>query len=384
VQAPRYVPLPETLFDLPTPCAVIDLDRLESNTKRMIRRTHELGVHLRPHVKTHKCVEAARHQVGDHFGGITVSTLAEAERFAYAEFKDITYAVPMAPGRAARAAKLARRLDRLTLLVDDPAALEAMSKEAAALDVTFNVLAKVDCGYNRAGLAPDDPQLVQLVHRIANTASLTFDGVLAHAGHSYDCVDVDSIRLVAEEERRETVRAAEIIRASGLSVSTVSIGSTPTISVVDDLTGVTEVRPGNYALFDVFQSTIGTCDLQDVALSVVTEVIGKYYERGTILVDAGALAMSKDPGAVHVDGDQGFGVICQPASQRPIPGFRLTGLSQEHGKVSTDGVSDLQFEIGDKFRILPNHSCLVTALYTGIYIVRGTKVVDQWHPARGW
>ena len=104
----------------------------------------------------------------------------------------------------------------------------------------------------------------------------------------------------------------------------VSIGSTPTACVVDDLEGVTELRPGNYALFDVFQSAIGSCRLHDIALSVVTEVIGVYPERGMLLIDAGALALSKDPGAVHVTEAIEFGRVCAPTLRDDL---RLVGLS---------------------------------------------------------
>lgn len=376
--------LPATVFDLPTPCAVIDLDRLVRNTERMISRTHDLGVRLRPHVKTHKCVEAARYQVGNHFGGIAVSTLAEAEHFAAGQFSDITYAVPIAPGRVAHAVSLAQRLNRLNLLVDDPAVIHMLSAQSILKGVTINVLVKVDCGYHRAGLLPDDPRLVDLARKIEAAPGLVFDGILTHAGHSYDCVGVDAIGVVAEEERSKAVAAADILRSAGLSVSTVSIGSTPTISVVEDLTGITEVRPGNYALFDVFQASIGTCTQTDVALSVITEVIGNYQDRGWVLVDAGALAMSKDPGAVHVLSEQDFGIICDPVSQVPMPGIRLVGLSQEHGKVSMDSTRSGSLSLGDKLRVLPNHSCLVTALYETIFVVQGIQVVDRWRPARGW
>jgi D-serine deaminase-like pyridoxal phosphate-dependent protein len=59
--------------ELPTPCAIVDLGVLQRNAVRMAERAHRLEVRLRPHVKTHKCVEAARLQVAGHFGGITVS-----------------------------------------------------------------------------------------------------------------------------------------------------------------------------------------------------------------------------------------------------------------------------------------------------------------------
>lgn len=366
---------------LPTPAAVIDLPRLKRNTALMAKRAHAHGVHLRPHVKTHKCVEAARYQVADHFGGIAVSTLAEAEYFARAGFTDITYAVPLSPGRVAKACALSQSIEVLHVLVDSAAAVLALEREAADRQIVVSVLIKVDCGYHRAGLLPEDPALVSLAQQIHSLDALHFQGLLTHAGHSYDCVGVDAIRRVAEQERSMAVQAADRLREANLPVATVSVGSTPTMAVVENLEGITEIRPGNYALFDHFQADIGSCSQDDIALSVLTEIIGVYPERNTLLIDAGALAMSKDPGATHATGAHTFGCVCDLAG-RPIPDMKLIGLSQEHGKLSTPNAH--QYSIGDRLRILPNHSCLVTALYDVIHIQDGQEIIDAWHPVRGW
>src|SRR5215216_5916369 len=107
------------LQNIKTPSLVLDVERVRSNAARMSERIKGLGASLRPHVKTHKCVEVARIQTEGHAGGITVSTLAEARAFAAHGFKDITYAVPIEPGKFAEAVELARRCDRLALITDD-------------------------------------------------------------------------------------------------------------------------------------------------------------------------------------------------------------------------------------------------------------------------
>jgi len=364
-----------------TPAAVIDLSRLKQNTQRMAERAHILGVQLRPHVKTHKCVEAARFQAEGHFGGIAVSTLAEADFFGQNGFQDITFAVPLAPGRAPLAGRVAARLQKLNLLVDHPTAVLAIGDEASRRGQTICVLIKVDCGYHRAGLLPDDPLLLQLAQQIHKHPNLKLQGVLAHGGHSYDCIGVEAIRVVAEQERSMTVDAAERLRKANLPCPTVSIGSTPTMAVVEDLTGITEIRPGNYALFDHFQADIGSCSQDDIALSVISEVIGVYPERNTLLLDAGALALSKDPGATHVGKTPGFGRLCTLDGEA-LDGLTLSSLSQEHGKVNGADVS--RFAIGDRLRIWPHHSCLVTALHDTLHIEQNGEFVDTWQPVRGW
>jgi D-serine deaminase-like pyridoxal phosphate-dependent protein len=319
--------------------------------------------------------------VADHFGGITVSTLAEAEYFAQAGFVDITFAVPIAPGRIARALTLAKRLERLNLVVDDPISVDALERANPPRPVP--VYLKVDCGYHRAGVDPNSDDAVELARRLHLAQDIDFRGVLAHAGHSYDCVGVDAIRVVAEEERAVTVGFADRLRQAGISVAEVSIGSTPTSTWAEDLTGVTEIRPGNYALFDLFQAGIGSCTVSDVALSVVTEVIGVYPRRGVLLVDAGALALSKDLGPRHVHPNGGFGLVCDLAGH-PLPGFELVGLSQEHGKVRVSSGVLKGIEVGHRLRILPNHSCLVTALYDRLHVIDGGEIIDSWRPVRGW
>ena len=339
------------------------------------------GVRLRPHVKTHKCVEAARHQIDGHFGGIAVSTLAEAEFFARQGFTDITYAVPISNGKIARACAIASTIPDFHVLVDHPDVVPALGEAASQNPQILSVLIKIDCGYHRAGLLPSDPALIPLAQAIHDHPNLHFMGVLTHAGHSYDCIGAEAIKEVAEQERQEILRATQVLRDAGIPVQTISIGSTPTMSVAENLDGVTEIRPGNYALFDYTQHAIGSCALDDIALSVLTEVIGVYPQRQTILVDAGALALSKDAGAVHTEQTHGFGIVCD-TDGIPMDGLTIQSLSQEHGKVSYTGPH--RFSIGDRLRILPNHSCLVTALFNEMHILDSGKIVDTWSPNRGW
>ena len=190
------------LESISTPAGVIELSRVLQNTHRMAARAHELGVRLRPHVKTHKCVDVARLQAATHFGGITVSTLAEAAHFADAGFTDITFAVPIAPGRVPRALAIGRQIERLNLLVDDDVSIDAL--EAAGSTTPIAVYLKVDCGYHRAGVNPLSDEGLRLARRLHDSPHIEFVGVLAHAGHSYDCVGVEAIRVVAEAERAVT------------------------------------------------------------------------------------------------------------------------------------------------------------------------------------
>src|SRR5436309_7277797 len=163
---------------LSTPAFLVDRSIVERNCNRMRQKAVESGVVFRPHAKTHKTVEIARMQHGGAIGPITVSTMAEGEFFADAGFRDITYAVPIAPEKLPRAAALARRIERLNILIDSFEALRAV--ESAG--VVFDAFLKVDCGYHRAGVDPNDPDSVRLAMAMAASPAVHFQGLRTHAG----------------------------------------------------------------------------------------------------------------------------------------------------------------------------------------------------------
>ncbi|MBW2524835.1 MAG: alanine racemase [Deltaproteobacteria bacterium] len=373
-----------TLHELITPCALVDLDRLERNAAAMTARTRALGVRLRPHVKTHKCPEAARIQTRGLDGAITVSTLAEARLFADEGFSDITWAVPLALDRLDECAELATRLARFRLLVDHPVTVAALERFAAAQGVRLEVLLEIDCGLHRSGVAPDGDGALTTARSIHASAHLTFAGILTHAGQSYRCRSRAEAAEVSRHERDVMVALADRLRAAGLVVPEVSVGSTPTVTAADDLTGITEVRPGNYLFFDAFQAAIGSCLLDEVAFSVLANVLGVYPERRELVINAGALALSRDPGPVHVDPHCGFGIPVEIANQDPMAGLQIVSLSQEHGVLRSDGPLSADWRPGSRLRILPNHSCLTAACFDRFHVVRGTDVLDEWRPVRGW
>jgi D-serine deaminase-like pyridoxal phosphate-dependent protein len=378
----RCYPFDVPFEELQTPAALVDLDRLESNAKRMAEKALRLGVRLRPHVKTHKCIEAARIQTDLHFGGVTVSTLAEAQAFAAGGFSDMTYAVPIAPQKIADAADLHAEIGNLNLLVDHPETVRAIEEVAASRNTSLPVFLEIDCGGGRSGVDPASDVTQLLVRRLADSESIDFRGLLTHAGHAYGARSRSEAYEVACEERNLMTATAAEVRDLGVEIPEVSVGSTPTLRAIDDLTGVTEARPGNYLFNDFFQTAIGCCDLDDVAFSVLATVISVDIDQARAVVDAGALALSKDPGPTHVDPDYGFGLPVTLEDQHPLPGLRIVGLTQEHGTLSGPGVEALQ--PGTRIRILPNHSCLSAACFDRYHVVRGAEVVDEWHPVRGW
>lgn len=360
-----------SLDELATPALLLDLDVLERNLAGMARRTRELGVALRPHAKTHKCVEIARRQQQLGARGLTVSTLEEARVFAEAGFDDITWAFPVIPGRLGEVRELTRRI-HLGVVVDSAAAIAHLD---AGGGPPLSAWLKVDCGYHRSGVDPRSELAVELAARLAAAPSLRFAGLLTHSGHAYHATSREQMRAVAEEERSTLVELATRLRRQGIEVEEVSVGSTPAMAAVESLEGVTEARPGNYAFYDFTQVCLGSASAAECAVTVLASVVSCQPGNAHSVVDAGALALSKDTGppADLRPGPAGMGEIFDDYAAGTLrPDARLVALSQEHGIV------DAPFPVGRRLRILPNHSCLTVACFDAYQVVRGNTVVDRW------
>ena len=371
------------LNTLKTPSLILDGDKVKRNAERIGAIAKRLGVRLRPHIKTHKCIEIARMQTAGFDGAVTVSTLAEARAFARRGFTDFTYAVPIEPGKFANAIEIVRSGAKLNVLTDDifiPAKLDAAATEAG---VRMSVFVEIDCGDHRSGVDPSTDAAIDIARAIRDSKSLDFAGLLTHAGHSYGATSVEEISQIAREERDTMIDIADRVRRAGIEVPMVSIGSTPTISHVDHLDGIDEVRPGNYIFFDAYQATLGSCEPDDCALSVLTAVVHRSYEQKKVIIDAGAIALSKDRGPIHLDAGCGFGRVLDVEGNDT--GLRVAGMSQEHGTIPIADHNLLnRFPVGTRVRILANHSCLTAAQYDRYHIVDGTRVVDEWQIHRGW
>lgn len=375
------------LSDLATPALVLDRGRLAANCRRMAERARALGVDLRPHLKTAKSAEVARLATAGFSGGITVSTLAEAEYFAAHGFRDLTYAVGLAPGKLARIDALQRAGATVHVLVDSLAAARVLAERAPALARPLQVMIEIDTGGGRAGLPPEADEVVAIGRLAAGTANLALRGVLTHAGQSYKAKGA-AIRAVAEAEREGAVRAAGALRAAGLECRVVSVGATPTAIWAERLPGVTEMRPGVYTLMDLYQMAIEVCRAEDIACSVLATVIGHNPRTGRVLIDAGGLALSQDKSAAGVLADTGYGWVAEAESGRPIPGLYVAETNQEHGMIAAAGGGAPPFDrlpIGARVRVLPNHVCMMAAPYDRYHVVEGGgEIVAEWGKARGW
>jgi D-serine deaminase-like pyridoxal phosphate-dependent protein len=364
-----------TLDDLPTPCLVLDLGILKRNLARMQAAVaRHRGLVLRPHMKTAKSVDVAA-LAAPGFGPITVSTIAEARYFAEAGWRDQIYAVGVTPQKLDALAALGADIK---LITDD---LEA-SRAIAAHPGKLRALIEIDVGEGRGGIPPESEDLPA----IAAALGAKLAGVFTHAGHSYRGRDVPTMAAIAETERAGVVRAAERLRAAGHAVPIVSMGSSPTALHAEHLEGITELRAGVYMFGDLFQAQLGTHARGDIALTVLTSVTGRKPARNAVLVDAGALALSKDRSTEAAPRDYGFGLALDIDGGDAFAGATVTRTHQEHGEVT--GPEPLPFDrlpIGARLRIAPNHTCLTAAAHERYHVVDGGReVITVWPRVNFW
>jgi len=393
------VKLPCSLSDLPTPALIVDEDVVIRNCEAMISKAKAAGVKLRPHMKTHKTIEIGKMQVREEAAGIMASTLPEVKLFAESGFKDITYGVPVAAAKLKPLCEIARASGaQINVMVDNPQQVEwaaelfaTQSKgEGGSKSIVLGAFMKIDSGYHRAGvdIFKDRPAAIDLARALHNSSALTFLGVYSHSGHSYNARTREAVVKINDDECEAAAAFAKELEAAGIPCPTISVGSTPTCGAAAAFPGVTEIHPGNYVFFDRQQSGTGACSHGDIAVTVLSRVIGHYNDH--FLCDAGSLAMSKD----SAPQDGGFGTV------QGRPDLLLAAVSQESGKIVATGTGsadgnlkvgakrarppEADLPLGSLVRILPNHSCLTAACHPLYYILRGDKIVDVWRPCRGF
>lgn len=376
-----------TLNDLPTPCLVLDRPRLLRNIDRMADRAEALGVPLRPHLKTPKSIDVARLLLARQARGITVSTLAEAEHFAAHGLHDQFYAVPLSPDKVPRVAALMRRGTTLLCVAHDAQSVDAFAARAAAEGIVLPLLIDVDVDHHRSGIEAGDPAFLEMAQAIHAAPSLALRGIMIYAGASYDAPDTEAIAALAERIRAGGMAARDALRAAGLPCEVVSYGSSPGTLFARSLDGVTESRAGVYPFQDLFQAGIGACAVDDIALSVLTTVIGRQPAQQRLFIDAGGLALSKDRSTAGHAFDAGFGLVCDEDG-RVIDGLVVSAASQELGTItSRDGrpIDLAAFPVGRRLRILPNHSCFTAAAHPRYHVVDGgPEVAAVWERVNGW
>jgi D-serine deaminase-like pyridoxal phosphate-dependent protein len=360
--------------ELPTPFVTIDRSRLKANIAAMQALATSAGVALRPHAKTHKSPAIARWQMDAGAIGICCAKLGEAEVFADAGIANIRLPYPVNPANAGRVRALLARGVAVSIIVDDLEVARGWSQAMIGAPAPLDVLVKVDVGFHRCGIDPDSPRALDVIKGVADLSGLRFRGLLSHAGHGYAAASVHDIAAIADREIVVLRGLAARARETGLEVAEISVGSTPTARFITLQSGVTEMRPGNYVFHDRTQVGLGTTTLEGCAMHVIATVVSRPVP-ARVIFDAGSKTLTMDAargfGAVT-----GFGLVFPDVeTSKPMGSIAIERLSEEHAVARV--MPDCPLQLGDRVRILPNHSCVVTNLADELLLVDGFEVVDR-------
>lgn len=361
------------LSTVPTPRAFVDRSRLQDNIVTMQALASSAGVRLRPHAKTHKSPAIARMQLDAGAVGVCCAKLGESEVLADAGIRDIRLPYPINPANASRVVALLDRGVRVSIIVDDVEVGAAWSAAMVGAKRKLDVLVKVDVGFHRCGVNPDSPTVIDDVRAVSELSGLRFLGLLSHAGQGYGAASQDELEAIAGREAEILGSIAGRLRGAGVDVAEISVGATPTARFITRQHGVTEMRPGNYVFFDRTQVGLGAATVDDCALWIVATVVSRPAAT-RVVFDAGSKTLTND-GLRGFGTHVGHGLVCRDLTTTiPDGSIVIERLSEEHGVARVP--ADCTLRIGDRVRILPNHSCVVSNLMDELLVVQGTTVVD--------
>ncbi|MFK7936872.1 MAG: alanine racemase [Saprospiraceae bacterium] len=366
-----------SIANLTTPAVLVDRNVLLHNILQLQRRADQFNIEVRPHIKTHKSIHIAKMQMENGAQGITAAKVSEAIIFIEAGIPSVTLAYPIVNEEKAEILfrMATEKFCELRLVIDSLLSFEIIKKAAQKFQKTVAIYIEIDTGLHRCGLSPTHPLIVDLAHRIQASTFLIFKGLCSHAGHSYAAIDRQQVKRIAAEELQQLRTAKKMLRLNSIDrIEIIAVGSTPTVLATDSFAGIEEIRAGNYVFMDRTPLRLDLIKKKHIALTVLATVVSvneHYY-----IIDAGSKTLSSDRGAHGVIGMEGFGLVY------PLQKYRnkkkkmlITQLSEEHGFVRRrEGV---KLKIGDKVRIIPNHSCVVMNLVDRFFLTQNGDVIEE-------
>jgi 3-hydroxy-D-aspartate aldolase len=358
------LPLVKKIHDLPTPCLVLEFDRFDANLEKMSRFTRERGIALRPHSKTHKCVNVAKRQIQMGAIGICAATIAEAEVMNRGGLRGLLITGEMVgEPKISRLLRIVSEAPETMVVVDNVENVDDLQRSASRAGIQLTVLIDLDVGQNRTGIQPGEPAL-QLAQRIRQSRNLELKGICAYAGHAAHVVGFDQRRKASRSAIEQAIATRDLLVKNGHRVDILSGASTGTYNIDSDIDGVTEMQSGSYVFMDVEYRRIGgqsglVYDDFAPALYVLTTVIHRSGKKA--IVDAGIKALATD----RSFGPEVFG----------INDVTYEFAGDEHGRLIVD---DERIRLGDRLRLITPHCDPTVNLYDRFFCVRGDVVEDEW------
>lgn len=341
------------------PTILIDKSKALNNIRKMKSKTDEKGLILRPHFKTHQSAEVGKWFKEEGVDKATVSSVEMAEYFVKNGWKDLTIAFPVNIREIAAINKIAKKTT-LNLLIESRETAIFLDEKIKS---NVGIFIKINVGYNRAGISPDEfHYIADLVLFLQETKRLKFKGLLTHAGHTYNCHSFEEIEDIHYDQLK---KMKDLKQSLGHQYEDLilSIGDTPSCSLMDDFFGIDELRPGNFVFYDIMQKNISSCDYDDIAICVAAPIVAKHPSRNEIVVYGGGVHLSKE--SIETNYGKIFGLpvaLNENSWGEPLADSYVRSLSQEHGIIKLNKEDFEKYQVGDLIGILPVHSCLTVNL----------------------
>ncbi len=360
------------MLNITKPTLILDKEKCLSNIQRMLEKARKSHVHFRPHFKTHQSAYIGNwfRKLGIH--AITVSSVSMAKYFAAYGWKDITIAFPVNLLEIGTISELSNEI-KLNLLIDN---LETLKTIENFLTNNVGIFVEIDTGNHRSGLSLHDLDQIDLImDHFMKSDKVKFKGFLTHSGHTYLADSTEKIREIYVDMARQMNYLKDKYKEDWPELI-LSTGDTPSCSLVEDLSQIDEIRPGNFVFYDLMQYSLGACTTDEIALSLACPVVSKSPRRNEIVIYGGAIHLSKDF-LMNNNNERIYGYVVKYQNNswtEPFKGTNLINLTQEHGIIRVPGEIFSKIKIGDILGILPVHSCLTANLHRNYRTFEGENI----------
>ncbi len=355
------------------PYLLLDKTRCTENIERMVLKAKKHNLELRPHFKTHQSKEIGEWYKGFGVNACTVSSFQMAKYFASAGWNDITVAFPVSNFDIDIINELGKSID---INIVTSSYKNICSFNEGDLQSKIGIFIELDCGHNRSGVNIDNTREIALiVNLIEQNKHLVFKGFITHAGYTYRAKSAKEVEIIHRKALKSLSQVKAFWKESYPDI-TISYGDTPSCSISDDFWGIDELRPGNFVFYDLTQTSIGSCSLDNIAVALICPILDIYPERGEAIIRGGAIHLSKDS-LLLPDGSKSFGSVCNFSGEtcgNPIDGMYLKSISQEHGVITCKKSEDFNLKVGQLIAILPVHSCLTLDSMGELFLSDGSKI----------
>lgn len=360
------------MLNITKPTLILDKERCMNNIRRMQDKAKSSKVHFRPHFKTHQSAFIGNwfRKMGIH--SITVSSISMAKYFAAYGWKDITIAFPVNLLEINQLSELANEVS-LNIILDNTEVLPFLE---GGLNFQVGVFIEIDTGDHRSGINWKDITAIEkILEHLSISTLLKFKGFLTHSGHTYQADSPETIRDIYKDTVQKLLYLKDLYKESWPDL-VISLGDTPSSSLVEDLGEIDEIRPGNFVFYDLMQYSLGACKMEDIAVAMACPIVGRNLQRNEIIIYGGAVHFSKEF-LFRGNGERIYGYMVlfeEKGWSRPVGGSFLAKLTQEHGIIHTSKEIINELRIGDIIGILPVHSCLTANMLKGYLTLDGESI----------